>query len=176
MNPAPPVTRMFNECVRSKFGRRPPSQGTDAGVIAADKAKSRSYVRRFRPQTQPFADETVSLAAPHRVCPEGNRYGPPVGEGRFPALCVPGIQGGLFLDSGVSRLKMISIPNCGVVSNVGSSPPFTQFTQIHTQSVGGLVSTPKVPHAIVSSAVHRPHICRRHATNATPSSRRAAEP
>lgn len=128
-------------------------------------------------EKQLFADETALLTAPDRVCPEENRHGLRVGEGRFPALCVPGIQGGLFLDSGVSRLKMESHPNCGVVFTVGLFSPFSLFTQIPTQSVGGLVSTPKVPHVIDSSAVHRPHMCRRHETNsATPGHRRAAEP
>ena len=61
-------------------------------------------------EKQPFADETASLTAPDRVCPGENRHGPPVGEGRFPALCVPEIQGGLFLDSGMSRLKYGSQP------------------------------------------------------------------
>ena len=128
-------------------------------------------------EKQPFADETVSLAATDRVCPEENRHGPPVGEGRFPALCVPGMRGGLFLDSGVSRLKIVPNPTCGVVSSVGSSPPFSLFPQILTQSVGGLVSSPQVSHAIVSSAVSRPQMCRRHETNSgTPVRRRAAEP
>ena len=128
-------------------------------------------------EKQPFADETVSLAATDRVCPEENRHGPPVGEGRFPGLCVPEIQCGLFLDSGVSRLKMVPNPNCGVVSTVGSSPTFAQFTQTPTQSVGGLVATSKVPYASVSASVHRPHMCRRRETHSgTPVHRQAAEP
>ena len=96
-------------------------------------------------EKQLFADETALLEAPDRVCPEEHRHGPPVGEGRFPALCVAGIQGGLFLDSEVSRLKMTPVPNCGVVSNVGSFPPFTPFIQMSSESVRGLVSIPKVP-------------------------------
>jgi hypothetical protein len=64
-----------------------------------------------------------------------------------------------------------------VVFNVGSFPTFSLFTQIPTQSVGGLVSTPKVPHVIFSASVHRPHVWRRHETrSATPGHRRAAKP
>jgi len=97
--------------------------------------------------------------------------------GRLFSIFEPEISGGLFLDSGLSRLKMGGSANYGRVSAVGWSPSITQSTQFPSQSVPGLVSIPEVPHAVVSPAVHRPHMCRRHEANAaTPVHRRAAEP
>jgi hypothetical protein len=87
----------------------------------------------------------------------------------------PEISGGLFLDSGLSRLKMGATSNCGVVSAVVSFPPSPPSPQIPRQFVLGLVSIPEVPHAVVSPAVHRPHMCRRHEANAATSVRRRAD-
>ena len=107
-------------------------------------------------EKQPLADETVLRAALHPVCPE--RKPARARPRQRPAFRIfdPEMSGGLFLDLGLSRLKMDLNRNCGRVSTVGSSPPFALFPQILAQSVGGLVSSLKVSHAIFSSAVHRP--------------------
>ena len=108
------------------------------------------------------------------MCPEGYWHGPPARAAGVFAFLTPETSGGLFLDFGLSRLKISVTVNRGEVSPVVSSPP---SPQIRWQVVLGLVSLPEVPHAVVSPAVHRPHMCCRYEANsATPVRRRAEEP
>jgi hypothetical protein len=157
------------------------TKGIAAGGIAAENAAGAIIRSPLLPanaaKKQPSADETVSLEEARPMCPKENRHGPPATKTRFSGLFDPEISGGLFLDSGLSRLKMGATSNCGVVSAVGWSPSITQSTHFPSQSALDRVSIPEVPHAVVSPAVHRPHMCRRHEANAaTPVRRPAAQP